>query len=269
MGPTYYAKTFDDLNDIIENPLANLLAIESIYQGHNSSKAVAFKFQRDNSGFSAFRCLGRQNDGECDKYARADVYYQIDNPNRSHDLLLKLCKGTENYLNYVLSFKKYKWDYFTYLSDKTTTKPPNKMQEIFNLINIKAEKVKIFEWKQDVDGSLRHRPDYKSRRKFISQNIYIKNEIDVNDKNIIILDDQFTSSATAFEVSSQLKKNGAKNILFVALFYLILPIESKNCPICNKPLKIKIRKLDGNKFYSCLPPRFGGDGCGYTENIKQ
>lgn len=268
MGPTYYAKTFDEINEIIENPLPNLLAIESIFQGHNSSKAVDFKFQRYNDGFIAFRCLGRQNDGECDKYARADKYYQIDNPSRSQDFLLKLSKATENYLNNVISYKKYKWDYFTYLSDKETTKPPNKMKEIFDLVNIEVEKTKIFDWKQGIDGSLRSRPDYKARREFISQNLFIKNGIDVNGKNIIILDDQFTSSATAYEVSTQLRKNGAKNILFVALFYLILPIESKDCPKCKKPLKIKIRKSDGNKFYSCLPPKFGGNGCGYTENIN-
>ena len=254
MGPTYYAKTFDELSDIIENPITNLLAVESIFQGLDSPKAVNFEFQKYGNGFVAFRCLGRQNDGECDKYARADKYYQIDNPNRTHEFLLKLSRATENYLNSVISFKNYRWDFFTYLTDKSTTTPPNKMREIFDLVNIETQKIQIFEWNNNIDGSLRSRPDYKSRREFISQNLFIRNGIDVNRKNIIVLDDQLTSSATAYEVATQLRNKGAINILFVALFYLILPIESKSCPntfnghACGKPLKIKLRKSDGNKF---------------------
>ena len=90
---------------------------------------------------------------------------------------------------------------------------------------------------------------------------------ELESKNIIVIDDQSTSSATANEISQQLRNKGVKNILFVSLFYLILPIESKNCPQCGKSLKIKINKKNGNKFYSCLPPKFGGQGCGFIENI--
>ncbi len=275
MGPTYCVKNFEELSDVIENPIDNLLALESVFQGGSSSKAIDFKFQKHNNGFTAFRCLARQNDGECDRFARADKYYQIDNPNRTSDFLESLGQSAENYINQVLTFKKYSWDYFTYLTDKSTTKPPNKMKEIFDLVNTPIEKVQLFKWKDNIDGNLRNRPDYKTRRKFISENLFFDNSFDVKNKNIIVLDDQFTSSATAYEISSQLRKQGAKNILFIALFYLILPIESKTCPnvingeLCGKPLKIKIRKSDGNKFYSCLPPRFGGNGCGYTENLKE
>ena len=79
-GPTYYAKSFDELLDIIENPIQNLLAIEAIFQGKSSDKMVRFNFKRNHDKtFTAFRCLGRQEDGECDRFARADKYYQIDN----------------------------------------------------------------------------------------------------------------------------------------------------------------------------------------------
>lgn len=275
MGPTFCVKNFEELYDVIENPIDNLLALESIFQGGCSSKAIDFKFQKHSTGFTAFRCLARQNDGECDRFARADKYYQIDNPSRTPDFLESLGKSAENYINQVLTFKKYSWDYFTYLTDKATTKPPNKMKEIFDLVNTPIAKVQLFKWKDEIEGNLRNRPDYKTRRKFISENLFFDNSFDVKNKNIIVLDDQFTSSATAYEISSQLRKQGAKNILFIALFYLILPIESKTCPnvingeLCGKPLKIKIRKSDGNKFYSCVPPKFGGNGCGYTENFKE
>ena len=275
MGPTYYANNFSDLNRIITNPIDNLLALESVFQGGNSTNAVNFKFHKYPNGFMAFRCLARQNDGECDRYARADKYYQIDNPGRSSNFLKKLSKSAENYINHVLSFDKFKWDYFSFVSDKSTTTPKNKMKEIFELVSVDIPKIQMFTWNDIVDGKLRNRPDYKSRRDFISKNLHLDKSIDVKNKSIIILDDQFTSSATAYEISTQLRENGAKNILFIALFYLILPVESKSCPnlvsdnVCGHPLKIRIRKSDGHKFYSCVPPKFGGQGCGYTETIKE
>jgi phosphoglycolate phosphatase-like HAD superfamily hydrolase len=267
MGPTYYAKNYEELYSIIQNPIGNLLAIEAIFQNQNSSKAVKFLHRPYSDGFATFRCLARQEDGECDKYAKAEKYYQIDNPNRSDDFLNSLAKATSNYLVEVGRFQNFHWDYFTYVSDKKTTTPPNKMKEIFDLVNSSYTKIKLFEWNENVTGKLRNQPNYDARRKFIANNLYIVNDIELKGKSIIVLDDQFTSSATANEICSQLRNKGVKNILFIALFYLILPIESKVCPKCGKPLKIKIRKNDGNRFYSCLPPQFGGLGCGYTEKI--
>jgi phosphoglycolate phosphatase-like HAD superfamily hydrolase len=269
MGPTYCVKNFEDLYEVINNPIDNLLALESVFQGGNSSKAVDFKYQKYDNGFTAFRCLSRQNDGECDRFARADKYYQIDNPNRTSQFLENLAKSAKNYINEVLTFNKYSWDYFTYVPDKSTTKPANKMKEIFDLVDTPVEKALLFKWNETIEGKLRNRPDYASRRNFISENLFFINSFDIKGKSIIVLDDQFTSSATAYEISSQLRRNGAKNILFIALFYLILPIESKACPKCGKPLKIKIKKIDGKRFYSCMPPKFGGSGCGHIENITE
>jgi predicted amidophosphoribosyltransferase len=134
-------------------------------------------------------------------------------------------------------------------------------------VNSPFPKIKLFEWNENVAGSLRNQPNYEARRSFISNNLHTVEGIELQDKNIIVLDDQFTSSATANEICTQLRNKGVKKILFIALFYLILPVVSKACPQCGKPLKIKIRRNDGNRFYSCLPAKFGGQGCGYTENI--
>lgn len=218
-------------------------------------------------GFTAFRCLARQEDGECDRFARADKYYQIDNLNREYNFINKLAKGVTNYLKRVFSFKEYHWDYISYVSDKETTSPPNKMEEIFNLVDSPIQKIKLFEWNLGIQGKLRNLPNYEDRKKFINQNLNTVNNVDLQGKNIIVIDDQLTSSATAYSICQQLRNKGAVNILFIALFYLILPVESKVCPNCGKPLKIKIRKNDGKKFFSCVPPNFGGDGCGYIENI--
>ncbi|GAA4459957.1 hypothetical protein GCM10023093_01810 [Nemorincola caseinilytica] len=267
MGPTYFAKNFIELFEIIQSPTENLLAIEAVFQNTNSSKAVKFLHRNYADGFASFRCLARQEDGECDKYARADKYYQIDNPSRTPDFLILLAQATSNYLLEVSSFQNFQWHYFTYVSDKRTTTPLNKMKEIFDLVQSPFPKATLFRWSEDVTGSLRNQPNYEARRTFISNNLHIIEDIDLLNKNVIVLDDQFTSSATANEICAQLRTKGVKNILFIALFYLILPVVSKSCPRCSKPLKIKIRRNDGNRFYSCLPPRFGGQGCGYTENV--
>ena len=267
MGPTFYARNFPALESIVGEFNSNLLAIESIFQNSSSANAVHFKDYKDSIGRILFRCLARQEDGECDAFAKASVYYQIDNPNRSKELLSNLAKGVANYLKAVVGFKALNWDLFTYVSDKKTTTPPNKMWEIFELVETDIPKQKILQWSDNVTGSLRHHPDYASRKEFIHKYIHISADVDLTGKNIIVLDDQFTSSATAQVISKKLRASGAKNVLFIALFYLVLPVNNRQCPRCGKPLLIKIRKVDGNKFYSCLSPQFRGQGCGYTENI--
>jgi predicted HAD superfamily phosphohydrolase YqeG len=274
MGPTYYASSFLEIIDIINNPKGNLLALEAVFEGKNSSKAVKFLTRQYSDGFTAFRCLARQQDGECDKYARADQYYQIDNVNRKGEFLESLARSITNYLEGISNHTQFEWHYLTYVSDKRTTTPKNKMKEIFDLVVSNFTKIKVFEWSDSVEGSLRNQPNYKARRDFISENLKIIQGIELNGKNVIVIDDQFTSSATANEISSQLRKRGVKNILFIALFYLILPIESiRSCSnivdglVCGNRMKVKIRKSDGHKFYSCVPPRYGGNGCGHIENI--
>ncbi len=266
-GPTYYANNFKKINEIISNPLENLLALEAVFQGKNSVNVVKFKYQKHQNGFTAFRCLARQDDGECDKYARADKYFQIDNPERTTEFLDKLALSVSNYLKAVESQKTIQWDYLSYVSDKKTTSPPNKMKQIFNLIQSNTPKVTLFKWDDNVEGSLRMQPNYSARREFISKYLSTIESFDLTGKNIIIIDDQFTSSATAYEIATQLRNRGAKNILFIALFYLILPVSNKECPNCGVTMQIKINRNRGNKFYSCTPPKYRGNGCGHIINI--
>ncbi|ARV06091.1 hypothetical protein BTO04_04960 [Polaribacter sp. SA4-10] len=266
-GPTYYANNFNELANIISNPLKNLLALEAVFQGVISSKVVKFKFHKHTNGFTAFRCLARQDDGECDRFASADKYFQIDNPARTIDFLDNLALSVSNYLKSVEAQNTFKWDYLSYVSDKKTTKPPNKMKQIFDLVKSNIPKVELFEWDPNVEGKLRYQPDYKSRREFIAKYLSTHKYYDLKDKSIIVIDDQFTSSATAYEISTQLRNRGAKNILFIALFYLILPLSNKTCPKCGKSMQIKINRDNGNKFYSCIPPKYRGEGCGNIINI--
>ena len=285
MGPTFAAKSFVEIQQILENPINNLYAIESVFAGGESLRAIKYSQNKFMDGsYAALRCLARQESGVCDKYARADKYYLIANPNRPVELLMNLAKGVSSYLNQP-AVANQGWDYITYLTDKQTTVPRNKMKELFDMIETQIPKVQLLKWSDTVSGSLRSRNLYNERREFLEQYLTVdaadvKDQeifqqgddvrLNINGKNIVVIDDQLTTSATAWYVIHKLKAKGAKNILFIALFQMILPVESDVlCPNCGKPMTIKIRHSDGYKFYSCIPSRFNGAGCGYTIDYQK
>lgn len=268
MGPTYCANFYEEIMTIIEDPMGALLSIEASFKDINTNVAVRFKDVTNENSFQIIRCLARQEQGLCDSYARADQYYQIDNPERTKYTLDKLAKGAQNYLEHVINNKNFEWDYFTYVPDKSTTTPPNKLKEIFDLIHIDIPRQQIFNWRTEVSGSLRQQPQYVDRKKYLENNLELSDEIDIKGKNIIILDDQLTTGATANYIIKLLKRRGAYNIIFVTLFQMILAIEDgKTCPKCGNLLDIKMNKKRGTKFYSCSPPKYNGSGCGYILNI--
>ena len=270
MGPTYAVKSFLDIENILNSPYENLYSIESAFSGHSSTKSVKYSFNRYQDGsYACIRCLARQEQGACDKYARADKYFLVSNPQRSVPFLETLSNGISTYLGQDAIMNE-KWDYFTYLTDKESTIPKNKMKEIFDMVSTSITKIQMFKWSEDTNGSLRNRNLYKERRDFLEQylKIQLPKNISLQDKNVIILDDQLTTSATAWHVIQQLKGLGTKNILFVAMFQMTLPVNNGNiCPKCGKPMLLKIRRSDGHRFYSCTPPQYRGEGCGYIEDI--
>jgi len=118
-GAAYYANSYTELSEIIENPIENLLAIEAVFQGEQSDKMVKFHFRKNQEGnFIAFRCLARQEDGECDRFSRADKYFQIDNIARSQDFISTLAQGVSNYMKRVEKYPEYNWNYISYVSDR-------------------------------------------------------------------------------------------------------------------------------------------------------
>lgn len=268
-GPTYVAKNFHEATQIIDNPDNHLYCLEAAFRGIQNGKSIKFSDlnYRDGS-HGVIRCLARQEQGECDPYARADKYYQIANPNRSDDFLSTLSAGISSYLNVLLQTPGYRWDYITYLTDKSTTQPPNKMKDIFDRINTSVPKARLFCWQEVGQGSLRERVNYSERQEFLKNYLTISNEIDLKGKNIIVIDDQLTTGATAFYAIKTLRARGAFNVLFIALFQMIMPVASgMACPRCGKEMVIKIRRTDGHKFYSCTPAKYGGEGCGCTVDI--
>lgn len=269
MGPTFVANSFDVLENIIDSPLTNLYSIESVFAGSKSTQSVRLNFNRYADGsFACIRCLARQDQGACDKYARADKYYLMSNPLRTHEFLQSLAMGVSNFINQP-SLISHQWDYFTYLTDKHSTTPPNKMKEIFDLVETSIPKEQLLKWADNTPGSLREQNLYNDRRTFLETYLDV---VDSNlaGKNIIVLDDQLTTSATAWHVIRKLKEKGAKDVLFIAMFQMILPVnDGVICPQCGRPMLVKIRRADGHRFYSCTPPEYRGEGCGYIQDIPE
>lgn len=285
MGPTFVVKTFAEMEEIIDSPLNNLYSIESSFAGGQSLKAIRFSDNRYKDGsYACIRCLARQEQGECDKYARADKYYFMSNTNRTDDLLQKLANGISSFINQSAVLDQ-KWDYFTYLTDKASTVPANKMKAIFDLVSTSIPKIELLKWKDNTQGSLRNRNLYNERKAFLEQFLMVslpkkevtdlfgkesEQPVSIQGRNIIVLDDQLTTGATAWYVIHKLKEKGAKNVLFVAMFQMILAVNNNDviCPRCGKPMVMKIRRSDGHRFYSCTPPEYSGSGCGLIVDIK-
>lgn len=282
-GPTFAAKTFVEMEAILDAPLEHLYSIEAAFAGSHSIRAIKLNNNRYLDGsYVCIRCLARQEQGACDKYARADKYYMTANPNRPRELLTTLATGISDYINQAPVLQQ-GWDYFTYLTDKSTTVPKNKMKELSDMVETNIPKVQLLKWADNVQGSLRERNLYSDRKHFLEQYLSVEcpivNQTDaagvttstplsLSNKNVIVLDDQLTTAATAWHIIRKLKEKGARNILFIAIFQMILPVNNDVlCPNCGKPMLIKIRRSDGHKFYSCMPPQYGGTGCGRIVDI--
>lgn len=284
MGPTYEARNFQQIEAIIESPLDNLYSIEAKFLGYQSDKSIRLNDYRYRDGsYACIRCLARQEQGSCDRYSCAVKYILLSKPDRTSEFILSLAMSVSSFLNQK-SVKNEGWDYFTYLTDKQSTVPKHKMKEVFDLVETDIKKIQLLEWAHDVQGSLRDRSQYRDRQVFLEKYLSVirpkELELDMkgddiekghflNGKNIVVLDDQLTTGATAFYIIHKLKEKGARNILFITLFQMILPVTNNIiCPRCEKNMLIKIRRSDGHRFYSCTPPKFNGDGCGYIIDIS-
>lgn len=270
-GPTFVVSTYERIKEILSDPIGNLLASEGIFYNRNTNRARKFRTDINNGVYTLYRSLSRQNAGECDPFAVANYYFEFQRPDRTEKTLKLLAKSLENYLAHVISQSEdFSWDYLTYVSDKKTTIPQNKMSQLIDLCGSDIPKVKLFGWDESTSGSIRHQKKFEDRKSFVVKNLTISENFSLLGKNIVVVDDQFTTGATADAVTSKLRSKGANHVLFLTLFYLITNVESESlCPKCQKKMAVKIRRSDGNKFLSCTPQKYGGDGCGHAQNLMQ
>lgn len=96
--------------------------------------------------------------------------------------------------------------------------------------------------------------DYNTRQENVN-NAYELTE-DVTDKNVVVLDDLYTSGATIKEIAKSLYNNGAKSVraILLAVNQTIestsSPYISLKCPICGDIMSLKL-STNGNLFFGC------------------
>lgn len=270
-GPTFTCRNFKELYHIISNPLDQLLVIEGMdysekCRGEIKIGEVDYKASAGRKLYGI--SLARQETGPCDRFGKASFYYEFGSVGRKPEFLSKLADCVARYISYFVESRGVEFDILSFVPDKRTTVPRQKMEAFTELIKCGIPIQGLMKWKDTVTGSIRNQPHRRHRYKFVKNFMEMKDGIDLSGKNIIVIDDQITTGATMDAAADLLRKKGAQHILFIALFRMITALNTgKKCPSCGKEMSMKARKSDGNRFYSCVPARYGGVGCGHTQNI--
>jgi len=271
-GPTYCCNGLKEVENVINNPLENLLSIEGIPYSKTcrGSIQIGGVKHRSHRGKKLFKiALARQEVGPCDIFAKSDWYNRFSSPARDKDFLNSLSEGVGNFIKHFEKQEDIAFDIISYVSDKQTTIPKNKMREFAEMIDIGITVKRVTSWKTDIDGSIRNQPKRGARYDFVKKYLYIDVNSDVSAKNIVIVDDQITTGATMDAVTEMLWERNANHVLYISLFRIIDEISSgKACPKCGKEMSVRNRKSDGKRFYSCVPSQYGGTGCGTIVNFK-
>ncbi len=265
-GATYTCRSFEEIVRVVTSPAKYRLVLEDPI---GTGTARLFNARNPNNGYTIIRGLGRQQQGPCDTYGAIGTYYKFGSLDRTEGFLLKIAQDVTRYLQTeVLAHDFVRWDMITCVADKATTKPPRKMATLLHALGVGLPKEELFTWSPNVTGSIRQEKKRAGRMEFIKRFVSLTGQVELRDKNVVIVDDQYTTGATAMSHIEMLLDAGVRNVLFVALFYLTeeVPIE-KTCPRCGKPTRIKYRKRDGAPFYNCVPPDYNGTGCGWMGNL--
>lgn len=265
-GATYNWRSFDELLRFIETPAKHRLVLEDPI---GTAATRMFNDRNPNDGHTLIRGLGRQQQGPCDAYGAIGRYYKFGSEDRTEGFLAGIARDVSRYLHdEVMAHDFVRWDMITCVADKATTKPPRKMAKLLHALDVDLPKEELFTWSPDVTGSIRQEKNRAGRMGFIKRFVRLENDVDLRGKNVIVIDDQYTTGATAMSHVDMLLEAGVRNILFVALFYLTEEVAiEKACPRCGKTTRIKYRKRDGAPFYNCVPPEYNGTGCGWMGNM--
>lgn len=281
-GPTYFARNYNHTFRIIENRIEFLPPLEAYFYNqtltHQSINLVHSKFKHDKNSdgdLTAFRALARQLRGKADLYDCSSKYQALLNPDTSECTSEEISIPVAAYIHHVMQKSSIHWDYLVHIPDKSYTLPAHKMENLTQAVlqrlankGIHFQSRTIFAWKKGLSSTVRQEGSPESRKEFVNNNIFLTAS-DLAHKNIIILDDQFTTGATAQTIVDKLRNSLVGNILFIALWHYASGVpEPKFCPECQKKLQIKVSSKSGRKFLSCTPPEYQGTGCGYTEKIR-
>ncbi len=268
LGATYHCKSYQDILGVLETPATHRFVLED---KAGQQTADFLNVRNRNDGYTIFRSLARQNKGLCDKFGALKRYNVFGSATRNADFVREIAGDVSRYLqeNVCARADEFSWDYITCAPDKETTIPPRKMEGFLSAIDTPIPDAHLFYWSPDIKGSIREQKSKRERLDFVDKFLLVQEEPSLNNKNVIVLDDNYTTGATAEIISEKLLNAGVQNLLFLSLFYLVDDVISeKNCPRCGKLMKFRRRGYDWQPFFSCASTQYGGTGCGYTETIR-
>lgn len=271
LGSTYICRCLSEVHAIVMAPISSKLVLEDPNGG--MSTCISLDVKSENRKVIT-KGLARQLRGAGDWPQALHVYSKLHEAKRDEIYLNNLSDRLSTWLRTVCesSSGKFDWSVITWAPDKESTIPPNKMRDLVSRIDTHLAIEPLFEWKAGVDGSVRRLTSYASRVEFLKNNLFLRECVDIRGRDIVVIDDQFTTGATSQRMIDDLIEAGARNVLMVILFYIaddVLP--GLKCPMCNLDVLIKTNKKTGDRFYSCAPMRFGNvvDGCGWSEDLLE
>jgi phosphoglycolate phosphatase-like HAD superfamily hydrolase len=82
--------------------------------------------------------------------------------------------------------------------------------------------------------------------------------------SVLLLDDVITTGETANECARTLVANGASEVRVVALARDQHPFAGKVCPLCERPMRVRMNRATGERFWGCSG---GPSRCQHTERL--
>lgn len=266
-GPTFEAGSFNEIEDILSQPKQKLLCLEAYFVKDKSSVSRELSLTEVCGKTKTVISLSRQQLGGCDRFVLLNIYNEFQKINRNPEVVSTLASGLNYFLAQFQSSITLNDPILSYIPEKSNTSNPKKMVEIWEKLDAIQSKESLFLWDGIINNSTKSYAHKYDRQKFLETHLQVKNE-SIDGRDVIVIDDQYTTGATAETSINKLWEKGAKNVYFITFFYLInLVVTDKVCPKCGKYFQIKVRKKDGAKFLSCASPEFGGIGCGNIQNL--
>ena len=154
--------------------------------------------------------------------------------------------------------RKEKIDYFTYIPLKPKDIKENKFDRFKSLKLPELKKGNI-----RLDNLLKCTKDFSQkgndlyvRREVVKGTFQIIENVDIENRTIVIIDDVFSTGSTIFEAAKTLYEAGAKKVIAIILSVNQLTessIEYKNlkCKVCGSNMRIRMNNNTGELFFGC------------------
>lgn len=173
-------------------------------------------------------------------------------PNYYVDLLVHAC---EKISDYFFDKKDQEFDIITVIPSKKGKNPrlENMLRRIQSKSQLSVAFIQdLFEFKEGAQ-SMKSAGAFEHRYNEIKDSLLVKKKYlsTIKDKNILIIDDVTTTSATLKYARQILNRANAKRVLGLCLAKTVSILDQKLCRKCFAPLRIRKNKRTGIPFYGC------------------